>query len=53
MIAAMLQDKRSAVDAAQHALRANPSLVDAWLDGVTTANGAPGLPAVRAALDAR
>ncbi|ABM98484.1 substrate binding domain of ABC-type glycine betaine transport system family protein [Burkholderia mallei NCTC 10247] len=53
MIAAMLQGKRSAVDAAQHALRANPSLVEAWLDGVRTASGAPGLPAVRAALDAQ
>ncbi|AIO70518.1 substrate binding domain of ABC-type glycine betaine transport system family protein [Burkholderia oklahomensis] len=53
MIAGMLQEKLSAVDAAQRALRAHPSLVDEWLGGVTTATGAPGLPAVRAALDAR
>jgi glycine betaine/proline transport system substrate-binding protein len=34
-------------------LKADPSLVERWLDGVTTAAGAPALPAVRAALDAR
>ncbi len=53
MIADMLNNKTPAPLAAQHALKAEPSLVAGWLDGVTTAAGAPGLPAVRAALDGR
>ena len=53
MIADMLDHKTSPVLAAQHALKADPALVAGWLDGVTTAAGAPGLPAVRAALDGR
>lgn len=50
MIAAMLQERLPAAAAAQRALQADPALLDAWLDGVTTTAGAPGLPAVRAAL---
>ncbi|HDV6325992.1 TPA: choline ABC transporter substrate-binding protein [Burkholderia cenocepacia] len=53
MIADMLDNKASPALAAQHALKAEPALVAGWLDGVTTAAGAPGLPAVRAALDGR
>nr|WP_088511548.1 choline ABC transporter substrate-binding protein [Burkholderia ubonensis] len=53
MIADMLNHKTPAPLAARHALQAEPSLVALWLDGVTTAAGAPGLPAVRAALDGR
>ncbi|KAB0685540.1 glycine/betaine ABC transporter substrate-binding protein, partial [Burkholderia territorii] len=33
--------------------KAEPALVEGWLDGVTTASGTPALPAVRAALEAR
>lgn len=53
MIADMLDNKISPALAAQHALKAEPALVAGWLDGVTTAAGAPGLPAVRSALDGR
>ena len=31
-------------------LKANPKVLDAWLAGVTTKDGAPGLPAVKAKL---
>jgi glycine betaine/proline transport system substrate-binding protein len=53
MIADMLDHKTPAAIAAQHALKADPPLVAGWLDGVTTAAGSPGLPAVRAALEGR
>lgn len=53
MIADMLDNKTSPALAAQHVLKAEPALVAGWLDGVTTAAGAPGLPAVRAALEGR
>lgn len=53
MIADMLDRKTPPALAAQRVLKADPALVDGWLDGVTTAAGAPGLPAVRAALDGR
>ncbi|MBN3790169.1 choline ABC transporter substrate-binding protein [Burkholderia sp. Ac-20353] len=51
MIADMLDNKTPPALAAQHLLQAEPSLVAGWLDGMTTAAGAPGLPAVRATLD--
>lgn len=50
MIASMLVDKLSPTDAAKRALQAHPDLLDAWLAGVTTASGAPALPAARTAL---
>ena len=53
MIADMLDRKTPPALAAQRVLKADPALVAGWLDGVTTAAGAPGLPAVRAALDGR
>ncbi len=53
MIADMLDHKTPPALAAQRALKADPARVAGWLDGVTTAAGAPGLPAVRAALDGR
>ncbi|KVD93409.1 glycine/betaine ABC transporter substrate-binding protein [Burkholderia stagnalis] len=53
MIADMLDHKTPPALAAQRVLKADPALVAGWLDGVTTADGAPGLPAVRAALDGR
>ena len=31
-------------------LKANPEVLDGWLDGVTTKDGATGLPAVKAKL---
>jgi glycine betaine/proline transport system substrate-binding protein len=50
LIARLLDPHQPAEAAARQALRDEPARVAAWLDGVTTANGAPGLPAVRAAL---
>lgn len=40
----------AAADAAAAMMRARPELLERWLDGVTTFDGQPGLPAVRAAL---
>ncbi|KVT70100.1 glycine/betaine ABC transporter substrate-binding protein [Burkholderia ubonensis] len=53
MIADMLDHKTPPALAAQRVLKADPALVAGWLDGVTTAAGAPGLPAVRATLQGR
>ncbi|GLS17638.1 glycine/betaine ABC transporter substrate-binding protein [Labrys miyagiensis] len=36
--------------AAEKYLKANPGVLDAWLDGVTTFDGQPGLPAVKKSL---
>ncbi|QFU02346.1 Glycine betaine-binding protein OpuAC precursor [Halomonas sp. THAF5a] len=38
-------------DAARAYLQANPDVLETWLEGVTTREGEPGLPAVKAALD--
>ena len=43
-------DKEDANKAAAAWLKANPALLDKWLDGVTTLDGKPGLPAVKASL---
>ena len=44
-------DEGEAPDAAAEAwLQANPAVLDGWLEGVTTVDGEPGLPAVKAAL---
>ena len=46
-----IEDKRQdASEAATEYLKANPEPIAAWLDGVTTFTGEPGLPAVRKAL---
>jgi glycine betaine/proline transport system substrate-binding protein len=46
-----IEDKRQdAAVAATEYLKANPQPIAAWLDGVTTFTGEPGLPAVRKAL---
>ncbi|MFG6137632.1 choline ABC transporter substrate-binding protein [Halomonas sp. B23F22_10] len=37
-------------DAARAYLQAHPDVLEGWLDGVTTADGEPGLPAVKEAL---
>lgn len=50
IIANVLQNKVSVNTAARAALKANPSLIGPWLEGVTTASGANGLQAVNSAL---
>jgi len=47
---AVLNDGKDAGDAAEAWLKANPDAWAAWLDGVTTFDGAPGLTAVNASL---
>jgi glycine betaine/proline transport system substrate-binding protein len=43
----ILTDGEDGPKAATEWLKANPSALDAWLDGVTTFDGQPGLPAVK------
>jgi glycine betaine/proline transport system substrate-binding protein len=50
IIANVLQDKVNINTAARDALKAHPDLIGAWLDGVTTVNGANGADAVNHAL---
>lgn len=50
IMGAILFDKQEADKAAAAWLKANPAILDKWLDGVTTLDGKPGLPAVKAAL---
>lgn len=50
IMGAILFDKEDPNKAAAAWLKANPSVLDAWLDGVTTQDGKPGLPAVKAAM---
>ena len=50
IIASVLENKANVNVAARNALKAHPDLLAAWLDGVTTANGANGLQAVTSAL---
>ena len=47
---AILSDGQNEIDAATDWLKANPDVLDGWLEGVTTVEGEPGLPAVRAHL---
>jgi glycine betaine/proline transport system substrate-binding protein len=46
----ILDDGEDADDATKEWLKANPDTVAAWLDGVTTKDGEPGLPAVKKSL---
>lgn len=46
----ILNDGKSADDAAKEWLKANPDALTPWLAGVTTLDGKPGLDAVKAAL---
>jgi glycine betaine/proline transport system substrate-binding protein len=46
----ILDDGKSPDVAAKSWLVANPAILDAWLAGVTTLDGKPGLPAVKTAL---
>ncbi|MBB4264484.1 choline ABC transporter substrate-binding protein [Roseospira visakhapatnamensis] len=50
LMGAILDHDETADSAAVKYLQANPGLLEPWLDGVTTADGEPGLPTVRAAL---
>jgi glycine betaine/proline transport system substrate-binding protein len=50
VIGAILDEGKEPNDAATAWLKANPEALEAWLDGVTTLDGAPGLPAVKAHL---
>jgi glycine betaine/proline transport system substrate-binding protein len=50
IMGAILNDGADASDAAEAWLKENPGVLDAWLDGVTTMDGEPGLPAVQASL---
>ena len=47
---AILDDKKKPEDAARNWLKANPSVLDAWLKGVTTKDGKPAVAAVKASL---
>nr|WP_235889421.1 choline ABC transporter substrate-binding protein [Brucella gallinifaecis] len=46
----ILDDGEDPAKAATSWLKANPAVLDNWLDGVTTVDGKEGLPAVKAAL---
>ena len=46
----ILNDGENETDATAEWLKANPDVLDSWLDGVTTISGEPGLPAVRKSL---
>ncbi|WP_226628545.1 choline ABC transporter substrate-binding protein [Alloyangia pacifica] len=50
IMGAILNDGEKADDAAKAWLTANPEALDGWLDGVTTLDGEPALPAVKTAL---
>ncbi len=50
IMGAILNDGEKADDAAKAWLAANPESLDGWLEGVTTLDGEPALPAVKAAL---
>ena len=46
----ILDDGKQPADSATAWLKQNPDVLNTWLDGVTTVDGKPGLPAVKAAL---
>ncbi|GAB4370135.1 MAG: choline ABC transporter substrate-binding protein [Kiloniellaceae bacterium] len=50
IMGAILNDGKNEKVAATEWLKANPGVLDGWLDGVTTLDGKPGLPAVKAHL---
>lgn len=49
-MAYLIRDNLGAPEAAEKALAAHPDYLDGWLKGVTTFDGADGLPAVKSAL---
>jgi len=50
VMGAILNDGKDPAAAAQEWLKANPQVLDSWLEGVTTVDGQPGLAAVRGSL---
>ncbi|WP_110647272.1 choline ABC transporter substrate-binding protein [Salinicola peritrichatus] len=50
VMGAIMDDGEDAQDAARDWLKAHPDTLDAWLEGVNTADGEPGLPAVKQSL---
>ncbi|MNF03987.1 hypothetical protein D3C80_2034050 [compost metagenome] len=46
----ILDDGEDPAKAATAWLKANPAVLDKWLDGVTTVDGKEGLPAVKSEL---
>jgi glycine betaine/proline transport system substrate-binding protein len=50
VMGAILNDGADPATAAKDWLRANPEVLDSWLEGVTTFDGQPGLDAVKASL---
>ena len=50
MMRLILDEGAAPEDAAETYLGANPEVIEAWLEGVTTFGGEPGLPAVQEAL---
>ena len=50
IMGSILFDEQDPAKAATDWLKANPTVLDAWLDGVTTFDGQPGLPAVKKGL---
>jgi glycine betaine/proline transport system substrate-binding protein len=49
-MALILDEGESPADAAEAWMKAHPDALGPWLEGVTTLDGQPGLPAVQAAL---
>jgi glycine betaine/proline transport system substrate-binding protein len=49
IMGAILDDGEDADDASLAWMKAHPEVLDGWLDGVTTKDGEPGLPAVKSA----
>jgi len=50
VMAAILDDGEEPMDAASNWLKANPAVLDGWLESVTTADGKPALDAVKSAM---
>ncbi|MBY5926200.1 choline ABC transporter substrate-binding protein [Halomonas sp. DP4Y7-1] len=50
LMGSIMDDGVAPEEAAQDYLKANPALLEAWLEGVNTADGEPALPAVKASL---
>ncbi|WP_424931121.1 choline ABC transporter substrate-binding protein [Amaricoccus macauensis] len=49
VMGAILDDGEDPDDAVQAWIKENPAILDSWLEGVTTTDGEPGLPAVQEA----
>ena len=50
VMGAIMDDGKNEKDAARAWLKAHPDTLTAWLEGVTTVDGQPGLPAVKQSL---